>query len=84
MNQFVYAGRSQMDCSIAFLASNDGDGNRIFKQAGGNAYYLVDDRNPSSYPQVVEEYQRIKLGYQWVILLDRVTITGWIDQPATV
>jgi RHS repeat-associated protein len=34
----------------------DGDGNRIQKTVGGNTtYYLVDDRNPSGYAQVVEE-----------------------------
>jgi RHS repeat-associated protein len=41
----------------------DGDGNRVSKQAGGvTTHYLVDDRNPSGYPQVVEEYQ--SLNYQ--------------------
>ena len=40
----------------------DGDGNRILKHiidAGGTEsehYYLVDDRNPSGYPQVLEEF----------------------------
>jgi len=36
----------------------DGDGNRVSKTIGGvTTYYLVDDRNPSGYAQVVEEYQ---------------------------
>ena len=34
----------------------DGDGTRVKKTAGGVAtYYLVDDHNPSGYPQVLEE-----------------------------
>lgn len=36
----------------------DGDGNRVKKSVGGvTTYYLVDDRNPSGYIQVLEEYQ---------------------------
>ena len=34
----------------------DGDGNRVAKTAGGvTTQYLVDDQNPTGYPQVVEE-----------------------------
>jgi RHS repeat-associated protein len=34
----------------------DGDGSRVMKQVGGlTTYYVVDDQNPSGYPQVVEE-----------------------------
>ena len=34
----------------------DGDGNRVRKTVGGvTTYYLVDDRNPSGYTQVIEE-----------------------------
>jgi RHS repeat-associated protein len=34
----------------------DGDGNRVQKTVDANTtYYLVDDRNPSGYPQVIEE-----------------------------
>jgi RHS repeat-associated protein len=41
----------------------DGDGNRMEKTVGNvTTYYLVDDRNPSGYAQVVEEYQ--SLNYQ--------------------
>jgi len=39
------------------LFTYDGDGNRMSKTVGGvTTYYLVDDRNPSGYGQVVEEY----------------------------
>ena len=35
----------------------DGDGNLLVKHLGGtNTFYLVDDRNPSGYAQVLEEY----------------------------
>ena len=35
----------------------DGDGNRVSKTVGGvTTYYLVDDRNPSGYAQVLEEW----------------------------
>ena len=38
----------------------DGDGNRVSKTVGGiTTLYLVDDRNPSGYAQVLEEYTSI-------------------------
>jgi len=45
------------------LITYDGDGNRLSKQYFLNGdwavrYYLVDDRNPSGYPQVLEEYEQ--------------------------
>jgi RHS repeat-associated protein len=34
----------------------DGDGNRVVEEVAGSAtYFLVDDRNPTGYPQVLEE-----------------------------
>ena len=42
----------------AVLIAYDGDGNRVSKKVSGTTtYYLVDDRNPTGYAQVVEEYQ---------------------------
>jgi RHS repeat-associated protein len=39
------------------LLGYDGDGNRVSKKVGGvTTYYLVDDRNPTGYAQVVEEW----------------------------
>jgi len=39
------------------LLTYDGDGNRVSKTVNGlRTYYLVDDRNPSGYAQVLEEY----------------------------
>ncbi len=43
--------------SGSIVISYDGDGNRMSKKVGTTtAYYLVDDRNPSGYAQVVEEW----------------------------
>jgi RHS repeat-associated protein len=43
--------------SPSVLLGYDGDGNRVSKTVGGtNFFYLVDDRNPSGYPQVLEEW----------------------------
>jgi RHS repeat-associated protein len=42
----------------AVLLVYDGDGNRVAKTVSGTTtYYLLDDRNPSGYVQVLEEYQ---------------------------
>jgi len=39
------------------LITYDGDGNRVKKTVGGvTTYYLLDDRNPSGYVQVMEEW----------------------------
>ena len=44
------------------LITYDGDGNRVKKTVNGTTtYYLVDDRNPSGYAQVLEEYQGTSL-----------------------
>ncbi len=44
--------------SGTILITYDGDGNRVSKKVGGTTtYYLLDDRNPSGYVQVLEEYQ---------------------------
>ena len=51
----------------------DGDGNRVSKTVGGvTTCYLVDDRNPSGYPQVMEEYHIAFVNNQWELLLNRV------------
>jgi len=37
----------------------DGDGNRVREEISGTfTYYLVDDRNPTGYPQVIEELRK--------------------------
>jgi RHS repeat-associated protein len=37
----------------------DGDGNRAIKISGGTTnFYLIDDRNPSGYPQALEEWTK--------------------------
>lgn len=41
----------------AIVLAYDGDGNRARKTVGGTStYYLLDDRNPSGYVQVLEEW----------------------------
>ena len=43
--------------SGTILMAYDGDGNRAIKKVGGTTtYYLLDDRNPSGYVQVLEEW----------------------------
>jgi len=43
--------------SGAVLITYDGNGNRMKKTVGGTTtYYLLDDRNPSGYAQVLEEW----------------------------
>ena len=52
----------------AVLMTYDGDGNRASKTVTGTTtYYLLDDRNPSGYVQVLEEYQGSSLsrGYNY-------------------
>jgi YD repeat-containing protein len=47
----------------AILMAYDGDGNRVSKTAGGTTnYYLLDDRNPSGYSQVLEEWTTTSSG----------------------
>ncbi|MGD0816309.1 MAG: hypothetical protein ABSA83_22175 [Verrucomicrobiota bacterium] len=44
--------------SSSIVFTYDGDGNRASKTVGGTTtWYLVDDRNPSGYVQVLEEHQ---------------------------
>jgi RHS repeat-associated protein len=44
--------------SGSILMTYDGDGNRVSKKISGvTVYYLIDDKNPSGYIQVLEEYQ---------------------------
>jgi RHS repeat-associated protein len=51
LNQLTNVNNGQI------LITYDGDGNRISKKVGGTTmYYLVDDRNPSGYAQVLEEW----------------------------
>jgi len=41
----------------------DGDGNRVSEEVGETTtFYLVDSRNPSGYPQVLEELQSVSQG----------------------
>jgi RHS repeat-associated protein len=55
--QFDVLNRMTNMNSGAVLIWYDGDGNRMKKTVGSTTtYYLVDDRNPSGYAQVLEEW----------------------------
>ena len=61
----------------------NGDGSRVKKTVGSvTTYYLVDDRNPSGYPQVLEEWTAIggvtnlSRIYNWGLSLVSQTIPG--------
>jgi len=64
MNHLVNVNNGQI------LLTYDGDGNRVSKTVNGlTTYYLVDDRNPSGYAQVLEEYNSLN---QQPVALSRV------------
>jgi RHS repeat-associated protein len=64
MNHLVNVNNGQI------LLTYDGDGNRVSKTVNGlTTYYLVDDRNPSGYAQVLEEYTSLN---QQPVALSRV------------
>ena len=51
----------------------DGDGNRVAKTVNGvTTYYLVDDLNPTGYPQVVEELVGGAVARQYTYGLQRI------------
>jgi RHS repeat-associated protein len=59
---FSYNSQNQLTSMTASgtsaIVTYDGDGNRVAKIVNGvTTYYLVDDLNPTGYPQVVEELQ---------------------------
>jgi RHS repeat-associated protein len=57
-NSYQYSAVDQLTNvnSGAVIQWYDGDGNRVKKSVSGSpTYYLVDDRNPSGYAQVLEE-----------------------------
>src|SRR5262249_35007624 len=64
--------------------SYDGDGNRVQETAGGTTtQYLVDDLNPTGYPQVVEEIsggsvQRTYTYGHALISQNRWTCSAWV------
>ena len=51
----------------------DGDGNRVFKTvAGFTTGYLVDDRNPTGYAQVLDEVQAPQISRAYVYGLEMI------------
>jgi len=52
----------------------DGDGNRVAKTTGGvTTRYLVDDLNPTGYPQVVEELTNVVVSRTYTYGLQRIS-----------
>jgi RHS repeat-associated protein len=63
----------------------DGDGNRVSKTANGvTTQYLVDDMNPTGYPQVVEELVSGAVTRQYTYGLQRVSQNQFISNTWTV
>jgi RHS repeat-associated protein len=72
----------------AVLLTYDGDGNRVSKTVGGvTTCYLVDDRNPSGYAQVLEEYQGTNLSrvynYGLALISERQAGSGMVSYYGT-
>ena len=69
--------------SGAIVMTYDGDGSRVSKKVSGTTtYYLLDDRNPSGYAQVLEEYQGSTLSkvYNYGLsLISQRTTTGTLS-----
>ena len=74
---------------VQILPTYDGDGNRASKTVGTGTttYYLVDDRNPSGYAQVVEEYQGMSLSrvynYGLALISQRTVTSGAVSYFGT-
>lgn len=63
---YSYDALNHLTNANGILMTYDGDGNRVSETVSGTTtYYLVDDRNPSGYPQVLEEYQAVWTTYTW-------------------
>jgi RHS repeat-associated protein len=63
----------------------DGDGNRVSKTANGvTTQYLVDDMNPTGYPQVVEELVSGAVTRQYTYGMQRVSQNQLISNAWTV
>lgn len=56
-NTYVYDPLNQLRQGPSGYYNYDGDGNRVLEN--GLRYYVVDDRNPSGYPQVLEEFSQV-------------------------
>jgi RHS repeat-associated protein len=58
----------------------DGDGNRVAKTVGGvTTRYLVDDLNPTGYPQVVDELVGGAVTRQYTFGLDRISENQFVS-----
>ena len=56
----------------------DGDGNRVARsEAGGTTLYLVDDRNPTGFAQVVDEFSGGTIAATYALGPQRASQTRW-------
>src|SRR5262249_13326775 len=70
---FQYDVMNHLTNAGGILMTYDGDGNRASKTVGGTAtYYLLDDRNPSGYIQVLEEWTNSSLSRVYNYGLDLI------------
>ena len=70
------------NASGTVLVTYDGDGNRASKTVSGSGtttYYLLDDRNPSGYVQVLEEYQGTNLSRVYNYGLSLISQRNWLS-----
>lgn len=75
-NTFVFDSENQLVSmnTSAVTIVYDGDGNRAVKTANGvTTRYLVDDLNPTGYPQVVEEVVNGQVQRQYTYGLQRIS-----------
>jgi RHS repeat-associated protein len=74
-NFYQYDALNQVtNVNNTIFITYDGDENRMSKTVGGTTtYYLLDDRNPSGYMQVLEEYQGSTLSRVYNYGLDLIS-----------
>ncbi len=85
-NTFAYDAENHLTSmnSGSVTLIYDGDGNRVAKIVGGvTTSYLVDDLNPTGYPQVVEELTGGSVTRQYTYGLQRISQNQVIDSAWT-
>ena len=76
---YSYNYLDRLNGSTNISMSYDSDGNRVYESVNNaNKFYVVDDRNPSGYAQVVEEFTQPS---SQPALIWRMA--SWKDKPRT-